>query len=412
MDEVVTQRTETRPLRGAGNSSLPNFIRRWNRLLAIFCLVSIFIDPLFFFTIHVNKETKCIPINWVIAKALVGMRSITDFVFLLNILLQFWLAYVSPKSRVVEGLTKIALKYFKGYFLIDLCVVIPLPQILFLFLLPNPSKSDGEQHAKKLLIILILVQYILRLFRFLPLLIGQSPSGFIFKSAWASFIINLLFFMLFSHIVGSCWYLFALQRVDQCLIEACHLADLPLCKALIDCNSNFPAISAAWGADLGAGNCFNVTSGDFSYGIYGNALPLTVQASVTGKYIYSLFWGFQQLSTLARNLTPNHFAWEVMFTMSIIGLGLSLFAVLIANIHNFLQGLARRRLEMQLRSRDVEHWMGRRGLSEDLRRRIREAEQNAWEETRGVPDEMILRNLPEGLVSDIRQFQENADHSV
>ncbi|XP_058776607.1 probable cyclic nucleotide-gated ion channel 20, chloroplastic [Vicia villosa] len=372
MDEVVTQRTETRPLRGAGNSSLPNFIRRWNRLLAIFCLVSIFIDPLFFFTIHVNKETKCIPINWVIAKALVGMRSITDFVFLLNILLQ----------------------------------------ILFLFLLPNPSKSDGEQHAKKLLIILILVQYILRLFRFLPLLIGQSPSGFIFKSAWANVIINLLFFMLFSHIVGSCWYLFALQRVDQCLIEACHLADLPLCKPLIDCNSNFPAISAAWGADLGAGNCFNVTSGDFSYGIYGNALPLTVQASVTGKYIYSLFWGFQQLSTLAGNLTPNHFVWEVMFTMSIIGLGLSLFAVLIANIHNFLQGLARRRLEMQLRSRDVEHWMGRRGLSEDLRRRIREAEQNAWEETRGVPDEMILRNLPEGLVTDIRQFQENADHSV
>ncbi|XP_058762219.1 probable cyclic nucleotide-gated ion channel 20, chloroplastic [Vicia villosa] len=411
MDEVVTQRTETRPLRAAGNTRLPNFIRRWNRLLAIFCLVSIFIDPLFFFTIH---ETKCIPINWVIAKALVGMRSITDFVFLLNILLEFRLAYVSPKSRVVDGPTKIALKYFKGYFLIDLCVVIPLPQILFLFLLPNPSKSIGEQHAKKLLIILILVQYILRLFRFLPLLIGQSPSGFIFKSAWANFVINLLFFMLFSHIVGSCWYLFALQRVDQCFLEACHLAGLPVCKALIDCNSDFPGMSPAWRADLGAENCLNVTSGDFSYGIYANALPLTVQASVTSKYIYSLFWGFQQLSTLAGKLTPNHFVWEVMFTMSTIGLGLSLFAVLIANIHNFLQGLARRRLEMQqrIKCRDVEHWMGRRGLSEDIKIRVREAEQNAWEETQGVPDEMILWNLPEGLVTDIRQFQESVEHSV
>ncbi|WJX71888.1 hypothetical protein P8452_55831 [Trifolium repens] len=60
--------------------------------------------------------------------------------------------------------------------------------------------------------------------------------------------------------------------------------------------------------------------------------------------------------------------------MSIIGLGLLLFALLIGNIQNFLQALGRRRLEMQLRGRDVEQWMSHRRLPEDLKKRVRQAE--------------------------------------
>jgi len=55
--------------------------------------------------------------------------------------LQFRLAYVSPESRVVgagdlvDHPKKIALHYLKGYFLFDLFVVFPLPQVNF-FLSP------------------------------------------------------------------------------------------------------------------------------------------------------------------------------------------------------------------------------------------------------------------------------------
>ncbi|KAK2367516.1 putative cyclic nucleotide-gated ion channel 20, chloroplastic [Trifolium repens] len=77
---------------------------------------------------------------------------------------------------------------------------------------------------------------------------------------------------------------------------------------------------------------------------------------------------FQQISTLAGGLTPSYFVWEVVFAISIIGLGLLLFALLIGNIQNFLQGLGRRRLEMLLRSRDVEQWMRHRRLPENLKR--------------------------------------------
>ncbi|KAH1234033.1 putative cyclic nucleotide-gated ion channel 20, chloroplastic [Glycine max] len=387
-------------------------VQQWNKFFAICCLVAIFVDPLFFFLLSVQKDNKCIVINWPLTTALVLFRCVTDFVYFLNILLQFRLAYVSRESRVVgagdlvDHPKRIALHYLKGYFLIDLFVVFPLPQIMILFVLPN--SLEGANYAKNLLRAAILVQYIPKLFRFLPLLIGQSPTGFIFESAWANFIINLLIFMLASHVVGSCWYLFGLQRVNQCLRDACHSSNIPGCMKFIDCGrghgKNQPSLrSDQWINNTDAVACLDPSPDGFSYGIYENAVPLTIETNIVNKYVYSLFWGFQQISTLAGNLEPSYFVWEVLFTMAIIGMGLLLFAILIGNIQNFLQALGRRKLEMQLRGRDVEQWMSHRRLPEDLRRRVRQAERYNWAATRGVNEEMLMENLPEDLQRDIRR---------
>ncbi|XP_057459137.1 probable cyclic nucleotide-gated ion channel 20, chloroplastic [Lotus japonicus] len=111
----------------------------------------------------------------------------------------------------------------------------------------------------------------------------------------------------------------------------------------------------------------------------------------------------QQISTIAGNQVPSYFVWEVLFTMSIMGLGLLLFAILIGNIQNFLQALGRRKLEMQLRGRDVEQWMSHRRLPVDLRRRVRQAERYNWAAIRWVNEEMVMENLPEDLQRDIRR---------
>ena len=84
-------------------------------------------------------------------------------------------------------------------------------QIMILLVLPKSLGSSGAKYAKNLLRTAVLVQYIPRLYRFLPLLIGQTPSGLIFESAWANFIMNLLPYVLSGHVVGACWYLFGLQ---------------------------------------------------------------------------------------------------------------------------------------------------------------------------------------------------------
>ncbi|KAL8202024.1 hypothetical protein R6Q57_011171 [Mikania cordata] len=386
-------------------------VQHWNQFVIISCLLAIFIDPLFFYLLSVDKKHKCIVINWPMTKIIVFFRSLTDLIYFMHMLVQFRLAFISPESRVVgsgdlvDDPRKIALHYLSGFFLLDLFIVFPLPQIIVLLILPSSLALSGANYAKNLLRSAILVQYIPRLYRFLPLLAGQSPTNFIFESAWANFVINLLTFVLAGHVVGSCWYLLGLQRVNQCLRDACHGSGFKSCKNLIDCGhgGDFRGdqILKDWRQNVNASACFDEDG--FPYGIYVKAVNLTAESSIITRYIYSFFWGFQQISTLAGNQTPSYFVWEVLFTMGIIGLGLLLFALLIGNMQNFLQGLGRRRLEMSLRRRDVEQWMSHRHLPEDLRKKVRDSERYTWVATRGVNEELLMENLPEDLQRDIRR---------
>ncbi|BAF10182.1 probable cyclic nucleotide-gated ion channel 20, chloroplastic [Oryza sativa Japonica Group] len=393
-------------------------VQQWNQFFVISCLVAIFIDPLFFFLLSVQKDNKCIVLNWHFATALAVVRSVTDAIYFLHMLLQFRLAYVAPESRVVgagdlvDEPKKIAVRYLRGYFLLDFFVVLPLPQVMILLVIPKYVGLSTANYAKNLLRITVLLQYVPRIIRFVPLLGGQSDSsanGFIFESAWANFVINLLMFVLAGHVVGSCWYLFGLQRVNQCLRNACSASKIPSCDGFIDCGRGInigkqnQLSRQQWFNDSASTACFDTGDNGFHYGIYEQAVLLTTEDNAVKRYIYSLFWGFQQISTLAGNLVPSYFAWEVLFTMAIIGLGLLLFALLIGNMQNFLQALGRRRLEMQLRRRDVEQWMSHRRLPEDLRRRVRRAERFTWAATQGVNEEELLSNLPEDIQRDIRR---------
>ncbi|EPS69229.1 hypothetical protein M569_05538, partial [Genlisea aurea] len=202
------------------------------------------------------------------------------------------------------------------------------------------------------------------------------------------------------------------QRVNQCLRNACHSSAIPNCVRFIDCGHGNNIYE--FGKDPMWGNWLNNTdaiacfvgtggTGGFPYGIYQNGVLLTTQTSLVTRYVYSLFWGFQQVSTLAGNQVPSYYVWEVLFTMAIIGVGLFLFALLIGNIQNFLQSLGRRRLEMSLRRRDVEQWMKHRRLPNDLRSHVRESERFSWAATRGVNEETLMENLPEDLQKDIRR---------
>lgn len=400
-------------------------VQQWNKFFFIIsCLFAIFLDPLFFFPFSVQQDNMCIVINMPFTMTLVSFRTLTDLIYLMNMLLQFRLAYVSPETTVVgageliDDPKKIALNYLKGYFIFDLFVVLPLPQIVILLVIPRFNGSSGANHAKNLLRAAVLIQYVPRLCRFLPFFAGQSPSGFIFESAWANFVINLLTFVLSGHIVGSLWYLLGLQTVNHCLRLACNNSGIEGCMKFIDCGhgditNNFNSTSTwtNWTKNDNATSCFN-SEGPFSYGIYKQAVNLTAKGSIVTRYIYALFWGFQQISTLAGNQIPSYSESEVLFTMGIIGLGLLLFALLIGNMQNFLQALGRRRLEMSLKRRDVEQWMSHRRLPENLKRQVRQAERYNWAATRGVNEESLLDNLPEDLQREIRRHLFNSIKKV
>lgn len=86
----------------------------------------------------------------------------------------------------------------------------------------------------------------------------------------------------------------AIQRVNQCLRDACH--SIGMCQ-FMDCGDgdihSFESNKTwkNWTNNSNASNCFS--QGDFDYGIFVKAINLTTERSIVRRYIYSLFWGFQ-----------------------------------------------------------------------------------------------------------------------
>ncbi|KAI3921157.1 hypothetical protein MKX01_036136, partial [Papaver californicum] len=279
-------------------------VQQWNKFFVISCLVAIFVDPLFFLLLSVREEFKCIVLNWRMAITIAVVRSVTDLIYAMHMILQFRLAYVAPESRVVGA---------------------------------------GD-------------------------LVGQPKK-------------------------------IALNHHLGCFTKIRGIICCKLCQK--SCTSDSSSSLGNQSGIAGETPCLNKDNPHFNYGIYKEAVKITTGRNNIVRYVYSLFWGFQQISTLAGNLVPSDFAWKVLFTMAIVGLGLFLFVLLIGNMQNFLIALGRRRLEMQLRRRDVEQWMDHRRLPEGVKKRVRQSERFSWSATQGINVEILLGNLSEDLQIDI-----------
>uniref|UniRef100_A0ACD5YX60 Uncharacterized protein n=1 Tax=Avena sativa TaxID=4498 RepID=A0ACD5YX60_AVESA len=102
-------------------------------------------------------------------------------------------------------------------------------KVMILVAIPRYVGLSTADIAKNYSRVTVLLQYVPRIIRFVPLLGGrQSATGFIFESAWANFVINLLMFVMAGHVVGSCWYLFGLQ------VRLFTLMDWPILDAICD----------------------------------------------------------------------------------------------------------------------------------------------------------------------------------
>ncbi|KAE8729493.1 putative cyclic nucleotide-gated ion channel 15 [Hibiscus syriacus] len=109
-------------------------IRRWNKIFLVSCIVSLFVDPLFFY-LPVVWEEVCIDIGIPHEVILTIVRSLVDAFYIIQIFIRFRTAYVAPPSHVfgrgelVIDSRKIASRYLQKSFRIDLIVVLPLPQV-------------------------------------------------------------------------------------------------------------------------------------------------------------------------------------------------------------------------------------------------------------------------------------------
>ncbi|XXG58368.1 hypothetical protein AAC387_Pa04g0692 [Persea americana] len=346
-------------------------ILQWNRVFFISCLVALFIDPLHFFLPSVwilGDSSLCMGTDLNLRIAVTILRTIVDMFYLLHMVIKFRTAYVAPSSRIfgrgelVTDPKKIAIRYLRSNFFIDLAAMLPLPQIVIWFIIP----AIGNSHP--LIAVIILLQYVARFCLISPV----SPqivraNGVVMMTAWAGAAYNLLLYTLTSNnqIVRQIW------AQNTSVFQNC------------DPNNN---------------------NSTFNFGLFQAVLSnQVVSIKFLEKYLYCLWWGLQQLSSYGQNLSTTTYIGETSFTIVIVILGLILFAHLIGNMQKYLVSLKVRVEQWRLKRKDSEEWMKHRQLPQDLQERVRRFVQYKWLATQGVDEEAILRFLPPDLRREIQR---------
>ncbi|KAK8923560.1 Cyclic nucleotide-gated ion channel 2 [Platanthera zijinensis] len=302
------------------------------------------------------------------------------------------------------------LRSAKG-FAFDLFVILPFPQIVFLWVLPKLIKEEEIELLITVLLSAFIFQFFPKVYHSICLMRGmQKVTGYIFGTIWWGFGLNLIAYFIASHVVGGCWYVLAIQRFASCLKQQCQKNNS--CNLMsLTCSSEGlePIFSSSPGFNLtastGSWNLQACLDGDgsFPYGIYDSAPPVLSANSLAVKILYPIFWGLMTLSTFGNNLEPTSQWLEVMFSIITVLSGLMLFTLLIGNIQVFLHVVMARKRKMQLRCRDMEWWMRRRQLPSRLRQRVRQYERQRWAAMRGEDEMDIIQDLPEGLRRDIKR---------
>ncbi|XP_045810746.1 probable cyclic nucleotide-gated ion channel 16 [Trifolium pratense] len=392
------------------------FIAQWNLTFLYACLFALFLDPLYFY-IPITGDKACMQTDLVLGVVVTFLRTVADLFFLFHVVLKFRTAFNSPTSHVygrkelISDPTEIARRYLKHDFVIDLLATLPLPQIVIWFIVPA-TKNSTAAHVNHTLSLIVLIQYIPRLFQIFPLQRRiLKTSGLIAKTALAGALYNLGFYMLASHVLGATWYVTSIQRQYECWRIMCkkemNRTHSPTCNPdFLDCTSLTNQARQAWFRRTRVlTNCDALNDKNiFQFGMFADAFTDHVSSSkFIQKYFYCLWWGLKNLSSYGQNIQTSTYSGETLFCSFICIAGLILFAHLIGNMQNYLQSSTARLEEWRLRQKDTEEWMNHRQLPPELQERVRRFVQYKWLATRGVDEEAILKSLPVDLRRQIQR---------
>nr|AAF33669.1 cyclic nucleotide-gated calmodulin-binding ion channel [Nicotiana tabacum] len=384
------------------------FLQFWNKIFVLACIVSVAIDPLFFYISVVDIKRKCLDLDHSLKIPISVLRSATDLFYIYHIFGQFRTGFIAPSSRVfgrgelIEDSSLIAKRYIP-YCIIDVLAVLPLPQLVLYINAPNANRAISLV-MKKQLVIVVFTQYVPRIFRIFPLYREVTrTTGFFTETAWAGAAFNLFLFMIASNVVGALWYLITVERQDNCWSQVCKgfeecVLD-HLCCGQQGKNAQFLNFSCRLLKPE------EIQENDFDFGIFRDALQSRVvqRRNFWSKLSYCFWWGLRNLSSLGQGLNTSDFLGEILFAVFICILGLILFSLLIGNMQEYLQSITVRVEGMRLRRRDAEQWMSHRMLPDNLRERIRRYEQYKWQQTRGVDEDYLICNLPKDLRRDVKR---------
>lgn len=389
------------------------FLQKLNVFFVAVCVLGVSFDPLFFYIPLLNHSASCLDLDEDMKIVACVLRSFFDLLYVLHIICQFHTGFIAPYSRVlgrgqlVKDRKAIARRY-AFYFIVDVLAILPIPQMVILIIVPNVDKP-APLVTKEALKWVIFSQYFFRLLRIKPLYQQiKRTSGTFFETAWAGAVMNLFLYMLASHVLGSLWYLLAIERKHRCWTDASINHNITDTNYLYCGKNTIITITPTFLGD----SCRLVEPKPevdpdtfFDFGIFLPALVsrVTDDKNFSRKCMYCFWWGLRNLSSLGQNLNTSTFEGEIFFAVFMAITGLLFFSLIIGNMQKYLMSTSVRVEEMRVQRQDAERWMSHRMLPEPLRERIRRYEQYKWQETRGVEEDSLIRSLPKDIQRDVKR---------
>ncbi|KAG2662149.1 hypothetical protein PVAP13_1KG529600 [Panicum virgatum] len=354
-----------------------DFILTWHRVFLVSCFAALFIDPLYFYVpkISYSSSISCVGTDTHLAVIVTLLRSVTDLLYVLHIIIKFRTAYINPSATLrvfgrgdlVTNPREIAWKYLRSDFAVDVVAALPLPQIIIWFVIPAIKYSTSE-HNNNILVLIVLAQYLPRLYLIFPLTYEiVKATGVVAKTAWEGAAYNLVLYLIASHVLGALWYLLSVDRQTACWKKNCR-DEIGCAIKFLDCDTP----NRTWANTTTIFKKCNASDDtiDFDFGMFLPALTNQAPAeSFVMKYFYSLWWGLQNLSCYGQTLVVSTYLGETLYCIFLAVLGLVLFAHLIGNVQTYLQSITVRVEEWRLKQRDTEEWMRHRQLPHELRER-------------------------------------------
>uniref|UniRef100_A0A671YIR9 Potassium voltage-gated channel subfamily H member 7 n=1 Tax=Sparus aurata TaxID=8175 RepID=A0A671YIR9_SPAAU len=275
---------------------------------------------------------------------------IVDIMFIVDILINFRTTYVNANEEVVSDPGKIAIHYFKGWFLIDMVAAIPFDLLIF---------GSGSDETTTL-IGLLKTARLLRLVRVARKLDRYSEYGA------AVLMLLMCIFALIAHWLACIWY--AIGNVEKPYLE--H--------------------KIGWLDNLGVSIGKKYNYSDPSSG-----------PSIKDKYVTALYFTFSSLTSVGfGNVSPNTNS-EKIFSICVMLIGSLMYASIFGNVSAIIQRLYSGTARYHLQMLRVKEFIRFHQIPNPLRQRLEEYFQHAWTYTNGIDMNMVLKGFPECLQADI-----------
>ncbi|CDW52256.1 Ion trans and cNMP binding domain containing prot ein [Trichuris trichiura] len=274
---------------------------------------------------------------------------IVDIMFIIDIIINFRTTYMNDNDEVISHPGKIAIHYFKGWFLIDVVAAIPFDLLLF-----NANSDETTT-----LIGLLKTARLLRLVRVCRKLDRYSEYGA------ALLLLLMAMFALIAHWLACIWY-------------AIGSAELPNVENNI-----------TWLHQL-ANHLQTPYNGSTGVG-----------PSLRSRYVTALYFTLSTITSIGFGNVSATTDSEKIFTIVMMILGSLMYASVFGNVSAIISrlysGTARYHVEMNR----LREFIRFHQIPNPLRQRLEEYFQHAWTYTNGIDMSMVLKQFPECIQADI-----------